>query len=134
MAAGSANAALSCHKINAKGIGQDLGNGSTQATIIGGGLLHGTTLGQFSIISVNPPVASFEGTVTFTTKQGGAVVTVDGVLDITTGEFSASGPVTSGTGKLADASGNIALHGTQDLLTGAFVEDVTGLLCVDLSP
>ena len=91
MAAGSANAALSCHKINAKGIGQDLGNGSTQATIIGGGILHGTTLGQFSIISVNPPVASFEGTVTFTTKQGGAVVTVDGVLDITTGEFSASG-------------------------------------------
>jgi hypothetical protein len=134
VAAGSAHAGVSCHNIHAKGIGQDLGNGSTEARIIGGGLLHGTTLGQFSIDSVIPPVASFHGTVTFTTKHGTAVVAVNGVLDITTGQFSAAGPVSGGTGKLADASGNIALQGTQDLATGAFVEDVSGLLCVDLAP
>ena len=37
-----AQAAVSCHKINAKGIGQDLGGGVTNANIDGGGLLSGT--------------------------------------------------------------------------------------------
>ena len=134
VATGSVDAAVSCHKINAKGSGQDLGNGATRASIIGGGLLQGTTAGQFSITGFNPPVASIQGTVTFTTNQGMAVVTVAGVFDTSTGEFNASGPVTSGAGKLSGASGNLALHGVEDLTTGAFVEDVSGLLCVDLSP
>jgi hypothetical protein len=38
--AGQAYAGVSCHKINAKGVGQDLGGGNTEAYIIGGGLLH----------------------------------------------------------------------------------------------
>jgi hypothetical protein len=41
--ASPAAAAASCHKINAKGVGQDLGGGNTTANINGGGLLNGTT-------------------------------------------------------------------------------------------
>ena len=38
---------VSCHAINTKGAGQDLGGGMTQAQIMGGGLLQGTTQGSF---------------------------------------------------------------------------------------
>lgn len=124
----------SCHNINAKGIGQDIGNGTTQANIIGGGLLHGETEGNFGITSIVGSVASFEGTVKFITKHGNLIVTVIGTLDVVTGEFSASGPVTYATGKLTGTSGEINLKGVEDLSTGKFIEDVTGRICVDLSP
>ena len=45
--AGQVQAATSCHQINARGVGQDLGDGTTTARILGGGLLHGTTVGDF---------------------------------------------------------------------------------------
>lgn len=123
----------SCHKINAKGIGQDLGNGTTQANIVGGGLLHGTTEGNFVVTGLSGEVASFTGTVKFTTKHGTLTVTVTGTLNIVTGEFSSSGPVIGATGKLANASGNISLKGVENLSNGSFVEDVTGRICVDLA-
>lgn len=126
-------AAVSCHKINAKGVGQDLGGGTTQAQILGGGLLQGTTLGNFAITGVSGSVASFTGTVTFTTRHGTLVTAVNGTFNLATGEFSAAGPVSASTGKLAGAAGSLELHGIQDA-TGAFVEDVTGEICVDLSP
>src|SRR5205823_3847534 len=91
---GQARADESCHNIVAKGVGQDLGGGSTQAQIIGGGLLHGTTLGSFVITGVSGTVASFTGTIEFTTQHGTLTVTVAGTLDVSTGEFSASGMVT----------------------------------------
>jgi hypothetical protein len=127
-------AEVSCHKINAKGVGQDLGGGSTQAQIIGGGLLHGTTAGSFIITGFSGTVASIAGTVTFTTNQGSLTVTVAGTFDVATGEFSASGPVTDATGKLAGATGSPLLEGVQNLSDGSFVEDVTGEICVDLAP
>lgn len=126
-------AAVSCHKINAKGIGQDLGGGITQAQIVGGGLLQGTTVGNFVITGVSGTVASFAGTVTFTTKHGTLTAAVDGTFNVATGEFSAIGPVSASTDKLAGATGSLELHGIQDA-TGSFVEDVTGEICVDLSP
>lgn len=132
--AGQPQAAVSCHKINARGVGQDLGDGVTTARIIGGGLLHGTTLGTFVITGVSGTVASFEGTLTFTTNQATLTVSVAGTLDVATGEFSASGPVTTATGKLAGASGSLSLSGLQDLAAGTFVEEVTGEICVDLAP
>jgi hypothetical protein len=127
-------AAVSCHKINAKGVGQDLGGGVTEADIIGGGLLQGTTDGNFAITGISGTIASIEGTVVFTTKRGTLTVTVVGTFDVATGEFSASGPVTDATGKLAGATGSLVLEGIQDLSTGRFVEDVTGTICVDLAP
>jgi hypothetical protein len=130
-----AAAGVSCHKINAKGVGQDLGGGLTQARITGGGLLNGTTAGSFAITGFTPPaLASIAGTVTFTVNKATLVVSVTGTFDVASGAFSASGPVTGATGKLADATGSLNLNGIEDLTDGSFVEDVVGSVCVDLSP
>ncbi len=125
---------LSCHKINAKGNGQDLGAGSTTAQIVGGGLLHGTTVGTFAIVAGAPPVFAIAGTVVFTTNAGTLTVGVSGTFDVSTGAFSSTGPVTGSTGKLEGATGSLTLDGVQDLGTGAFTETVTGSICVELSP
>lgn len=134
MMVSQAQAAESCHKINAKGVGQDLGGGTTEAQIIGGGLLHGTTEGNFTGTGFSGTVFSFEGTVAFTTNHATLTVTVAGTLDVTTGEFSASGTVTGATGKLAGATGGLSFEGVEDLSDGSFVEHVTGEICVDLAP
>lgn len=132
--ASQARAAASCHKINAKGAGQDLGGGVTEADIIGGGLLQGTTAGNFVITGFSGTVASIAGTVVFTTNKATLTVTVAGIFDVATGKFSASGMVTGATGKLAGATGTLLLEGIEDLSDGRFVEDVTGTICVDLAP
>ena len=129
-----AHAAVSCHKIKAKGVGQDLGGGVTQAQIIGGGLLHGTTQGSFVIDGGAQPVYSIAGTVTFITNKGTLTVTITGTFDVVSGNFIAAGPVTASTGKLAGATGSLLLDGIEDLATGKFVEDVSGSICVNLAP
>lgn len=129
-----AQAAESCHKINAKGVGQDLGTGATVANIIGGGLLQGTTAGNFVITGGAFPVFTLAGTVKFTTHQATLTVTIIGVFDVATGQFSATGPVTDATGKLAGATGDLTLSGIENLADGSFVEKVTGSICVDLAP
>ncbi len=129
-----AHAAVSCHKINAKGVGQDLGGGVTQARIIGGGLLHGTTQGNFAITGGAPPVFTIAGTVVFTTRKGTATVSAAGTFDVATGDFLSSGPVTASTGQLAGMTGTLVLDGNEDLATGKFTEEVSGLVCVDLAP
>ena len=128
-------AAVSTHQINAKGVGQDLGGGNTQARIIGGGLLNGTTTAHFDITGGSPPVFLIEGDVTFTTNQGATLaVHISGTFDVDSGEFSASGPVTGSTGKLAGATGILTLSGVEDFSDGAFVEDVRGSISVNLAP
>ena len=123
----------SCHRINAKGVGQDLGGGHTTARIIGGGLLQGTTGGTFTIGGA-PPVFAIQGSVVFTTNQATLAVGVSGTFDVSTGAFSASGPVTAATGKLEGATGSLTLSGVEDFATGQFTETVTGSICVNLSP
>ena len=134
MVVSPAHAAVSCHKINAKGAGQDLGGGMTQAQIIDGGLLHGTTQARFAITGGSPPVLSIAGTVTFTTNRGTLTVTVTGTFNVATGNFIASGPVTAATGQLTGTTGTLVFDGIEDLTTGTFVEEVSGLVCVDLAP
>jgi len=134
MTVSEARAAASCHRINAKGVGQDLGGGVTEADIIGGGLLQGTTVGNFVISAGSGTVFTIAGTVVFTTNQATLTVSVAGIFDVATGEFSASGPVTGATGKLAGATGELRLEGIENLSDGSFVEDVTGEICVDLAP
>ena len=129
---GTTQAGVSCHKINAKGAGQDLGGGITTAQIIGGGLLHGTTQGNFSIAG-GPPEFSIAGTVMFTTKHSTLTVGVTGTFNVAMGNFIATGPVTVATGKLGGATGTLTLEGVEDLATGKFVEDVSGVICVDLA-
>lgn len=134
MMMGESQAGVSCHKVNAKGKGQDLGSGVTNANINGGSLLNGTTVGNFQIVGFSPPDAAIAGTVVFTTKRATLTVSVAGIFNTATGEFTASGPVTGATEKLAGAAGTLLLDGIEDLSNGTFVEDITGVVCVDLSP
>ncbi len=130
----AARGAVSCHNINAKGVGQDLGGGQTTAQIIGGGLLQGTTQASFVITGFSGTVASFEGAIVFTVSNATLTAEVSGTLDVATGEFHATTSSVSGTGKLADATGSLSFSGIEDLSTGSFTEDVTGEICADLSP
>ncbi len=127
-------AGVSCHRINAKGVGQDLGGGNTTANIIGGGLLQGTTAAHFDIVGFSPPVATIAGTVKFTTNQATLTVALSGTFNVATGSFSATGPVTGATGKLAGATGSLSFAGVEDLSTGSFTETIDGSICVDLAP
>ncbi len=129
------NAAVSTVKINAKGVGQDLGGGNTQARIIGGGLLSGTTTAHFEIVGGAPPVFQIAGDVTITTNQGATLtVHVTGTFDVSTGEFSASGSVINATGRLVGATGVLTFSGVEDLSDGTFAEDISGSITVDLAP
>jgi hypothetical protein len=121
------------HIINAKAVGQDLGNLTTAGTVTGGGLLHGKIAGAITITGQEGNSINFTETVTFTTQQGTVTVQVSGKLDPAAGEFHASGPVIAATGKLSCASGSLTLTG-QLLGEGIFTEDIAGFLCVDLAP
>ena len=131
----SAQSGVSCHRINANGVGQDLGGGQTVARISGGGLLNGTTVGSFAIVDATTlPRLGVAGSVTFTTNHATLTVGVTGFFDLSTGVFETSGDVVSATGKLAGATGRLTLRGVQDLTTGAFTETVSGEICVNLAP
>jgi hypothetical protein len=139
---GPATAAVSCHQINATGVGQGAaprpgdppGLIRTVAQIRGGGLVQGTTEAAFQVSGTTPTGIAFAGGVTFTTNRGTLSVDLDGTLDLTTGAFRASGDVSGGTGKLDGATGTLTLAGVQDLLdpAGSFTETVSGAVCVDL--
>ena len=126
---------VSCHSIDATGIGQDLGGGMTTAQISDGGLLQGTTDANFEVVDASGfPVLIISGEVTFTTNKGTLTVAVTGTFNVVTGDFAASGPVTGATGKLAGATGSLSFAGVENLTTGVFTETVTGDICVELSP
>lgn len=128
----------SCHKINATGTGQDLGGGHTQADITDGGLLQGTTEAQFAATpTADPNVLTLQGTVMFTPSNpngGTLTVGVTGTFNTATGDFTAAGPVTASTGKLAGATGNLTFTGNENFATGTFTETVNGTICANLAP
>ena len=139
---GPATAAASCHHINAGGTGQGApplagdppGLIRTIAQIRGGGLLQGTTEAAFQVSGPTPTGIAFAGVITFTTNRGTLSVDLDGTLDLTTGDFVASGDVSGASGKLDGATGTLTLAGVQDLLdpAGSFTETASGEVCVDL--
>jgi hypothetical protein len=129
-----AQAGTSCHDINATGDGQDLGGGTTQAQVHGGGLLQGTTVAAFVPTGLIGSVLSFNGTVTFTTNKATLTIAVVGSFDLASGAFNATGPVSASTGKLEGASGNLTFNGVESLTDGSFTETIDGQICVDLSP
>jgi len=120
-----------CRRVSAIGVGQDLGGGNTTATISRGGILNGTTTAHFEITGGTGPVLTFAGTVVFTTKKGTLTVGIAGTFNIATGAFAASGPVTSGTGAFAGATGTLNFAGVENLTTGTFTETVKGRICLD---
>ena len=140
--AGPATAGVSCHQINAKGAGQATppqagdppGLIRTAAQIRGGGLLQGRTEAVFQVTGSTPTGIAFAGDITFTTNRATLSVDLDGTLDLTTGDFGASGDVSEATGKLDGAIGTLTLAGVQNLLdpAGSFIETVSGEICVDL--
>jgi hypothetical protein len=134
MTVSPAQAEVSYHLINAKVIGQDLGGGNIKGNVIGGGLLQGTIAGSIAITGVSGTVASFVDTVTFTNQHGTLTVVVTGAIDVTTGQFNASGQVTAATGKLSGATGNISFSGVENFAAAIFTEDVTGFVKIDLAP
>jgi hypothetical protein len=128
------SAAISCHNINAKGVGQDLGGGATTASVMGGGLLEGATAASFVITGISGTVASFEGTIVFTVNNATLTAALTGAIDVASGAFSATTTSITGTGKLDGATGSLLLSGIENLATGSFREDITGEICVDLAP
>ena len=131
-------AAESSHKINAKGVGLFIGTGSggtSETQIIGGGLLQGTARGSTEVTDFTGfPVLVIAGTETFTTNKGTLIVDIEGTVNLVTGEFVFYGPINGVDGKLYGAYGTLIFEGVQDIGTGVFTEDITGVMFVDLSP
>ena len=129
-----AHGAVSCHRINAKAVGQESGGGQVTAQVIGGGLLHGTYEASFKITGFSGTLASFQGPIVFTVAGGTLTAQVTGTFDVTTGQFEATSTSITGTGILAGATGNLTFSGVENLATGSSTETITGVICVDLSP
>jgi hypothetical protein len=138
-----ANAGESCHNINASAEGVSL-TGPTDNPVVtagqtrGGGLLQGTTSGESLVTEFSGfPDLPFTGPQTFTTNRGTVTFTVTGVVSIGSepdgsNAYWNDGTVTDSTGKLAGATGNIAVVGVQ-APDGSFTQTMTGEICVDLN-
>jgi hypothetical protein len=139
---GPATAGVSCHPVDAKGAGEGAPSQAgdppglirTVAQIRGGGLLQGTTRAAFQVTGSTAAGIAFAGDITFTTNRATLTVDLVGTLDLSTGEFAASGDVNGATGKLDGATGSLTLAGVQNLLdpAGSFTETVSGEICIDL--
>jgi hypothetical protein len=125
-----ATATSFCQRVYATGVGQDNFDGTTQAKIYGFGVLVGTTTASFAPTGQNGNVLSLGGDVVFKTYHATLTVTVSGTADLSTGEFTLSGPVTSATGLLKRTTGNLTFNGVEDFVRGSFTERITGTLCL----
>jgi hypothetical protein len=118
-----------CLAVDATGVGQDLGEGRTTATISVHGVEIGTTAAAFTITGMVGTVASFTGPITFTGLGGTLTAQVTGTLDVATGAFTSTSTSLAGTGTFRRVTGDLTFTGTEDLVTGAFTESITGQLC-----
>lgn len=123
-----ARAEQTCHAINAKGKGQiHFDTDSSDGQIIGGGLLHGTTHGEFTFTGPG----TYEGTFTITTKQGTLILHLfAGVFDTGTGKFSNQSVVIAGTGRFENAAGGLFFEGVVDP-DGSYTDRITGEIRLD---
>lgn len=141
VAPGAAHADESCHTIDATGAGRQTGPTTTVATIQDGGLLTGTTAGEFAVTPISDTEFRLEGTVTFMVNRATLAVDVAGTLEFIDPPslalvFDVESTGMSGTGKLAGVNSDLSTlrlagDGAPD---GSFTETVTGRICVDLSP
>jgi hypothetical protein len=122
-----------CVSVRAYGVGQDLGNGATEATITSHGVVFGMTRAMFSPTSETTTSLSFDGPIVFTpqlSSVGTLTAQVTGGFDLVAGEFHASSTRITGTGLLGHVGGHISIAGTENLTTGSFTEKLRGTLCV----
>ena len=120
----------SCLSVNARAIGQNLGGGRTEATIVHAGILNGTTTAQLEITGGTPPVLTFVGTGVLVTDHGTLTVRTVGTFNAATGVFEATGQVVHGTGMFAGATGALTFAGVEDLASGRFTQTITGTVCL----
>jgi hypothetical protein len=123
-----------CHKINAKAVGNTVSMSETgvvtEADIIGGGLLNGSTRANLSFTGGSGDELFFGGTVVLTTKHGTVTYdVVSGTFNTTTLAFSADLVATQGDGRFAGATGTLHLQGVNNP-DGTFTEDISGVICL----
>jgi hypothetical protein len=119
-----------CHKINAKGQGEiNFATSSSDGVFKGGGLVHGTTHGEFEFTGPN----TYEGTFTITTRHGTLTLHLfNGVFDATTGVFSNDSVVIDGTGRFEGATGGLFFEEGVVYPDGSYTDHITGQICLDL--
>jgi hypothetical protein len=127
--ASGARSARICLPVLASGVGQDLGNFKTTATIRSHGVLLGTTSATFAPTGGDETTVTFTGPIVFTTSIGTLTAQVEGSVNTVTGAFASRSTRVDGTGAFSGVSGNLRFVGTEDLHTGAFTETITGRLC-----
>lgn len=123
-----------CHKINAKGVGNTVSMSSTgvitEADIIGGGLLNGSTRANLSFTGGSGDELFFDGEIVLTTKHGTVTYdVVSGTFNTTTLAFSADLTATGGDGRFEGATGTLRLQGV-NYPDGTFTEDISGVICL----
>jgi hypothetical protein len=122
-----------CVPVRAHGVGQDLGNGATEATITIHDVVLGMTHAMFTPTSETTTSLTFDGPIVFTpqlSSVGTLTAQVTGGFDLVTGEFHASSTSITGTGLLGHVGGHISIAGTENLTTGSFTEELSGTLCL----
>jgi hypothetical protein len=122
-----------CVPVRAHGVGQDLGNGATEATITIHDVVLGMTHAMFTPTSETTTSLTFDGPIVFTPQLssiGTLTAQVTGGFDLATGEFHASSTSITGTGLLGHVGGHISIAGTENLTTGSFTEELSGTLCL----
>jgi hypothetical protein len=125
----SASGARICLPVRATGVGQDLGNFMTTATISSHGVLLGTTNATFAPTGSDGTTVTFTGPIVFSTRIGSLTAQVDGAFNMVTGAFHSESTRLEGTGAFRGVTGHLTLAGTEDLKTFAFTETITGRLC-----
>jgi hypothetical protein len=119
-----------CLPVRATGVGQDLGEGKTQATISSHGHVIGQTNASFKINEVIGTTASFTGPIDFTSPLGTLTAQVAGTFDVATGAFRATSTSVTGTRLFRGVSGSVTVAGVEDFATLGFTETITGRLCL----
>jgi hypothetical protein len=128
-----------CIPINAKGQGsftsQSLTETDTESQIIGGGIIHGTTVAQLFPTGFDPAtgIETFEGTLVLTTNNGTLTLFIyNGVFNTLTGEFSNDSVVVDGADRFIEATGGLFFHGFV-AADGTFTDDeISGQICVQV--
>ena len=126
--------ASKCHEINAKGKGVTIEATQTgvitEADIIGGGLLNGTTRAEFYFVGNDGGVISFLGELVLSTKHGSVTYqATSGTFNTSTLAFSTDLYVVDGDGRFQGATGNLHIEGV-NFSDGSFTENLTGEICI----
>lgn len=134
VAAGPAQGAQGCHKINTRVVGTaDFQTNTVEGQVVGGGILHGTAEGTFVFTSIDPEAgtATYEGTYLITTKHGTLELELfNGVIDLATLTGSNDSVVTGGTGRFQGATGGLFFEGGVEP-DGTFTDRLTGTICLE---